>query len=173
MSRRGEPAETQTWCKMLQVPAKWTQPSATWSPPSRTAQEGSGKMEQLLSASFHNTVEGGSRLCLGSKGEEKRDKMTTLCLSSKSSGGAEVFQVELEIMPYRLQMSLFCCKLPQLPSGTGRSELAGLSTPRKVAAVTAEGNLMTQITDFRTEGQSLLCPLRMGHFYFFPPKESM
>lgn len=56
-------------------------------------------MEQLLSPSFHNTLEQGSKLCLGSKGEEKRDKMTTLCLSSKSSGGTEVFQVELEIMP--------------------------------------------------------------------------
>lgn len=61
-------------------------------------------MEQLLSPSFHDTLEGGSSLCLGSrlswaKGEEKRDKMTTLCLSSKSSGGAEVFQMKLEIMP--------------------------------------------------------------------------
>lgn len=73
----------------------------------------------------------------------------------------------------RLQMSLFCCKLPQLPSGTGRSELAGLSTPRKGAAATAEGNLMTQITDGRTEGQRLLYPLRTGHFYLFPHRECM
>lgn len=69
-------------------------------------------------------------------------------------------------------MSLFCCKLPQLPSGTGRSELAGLSTPRKVAAATAEGNLMIQITDVRTEGQRLFYALRMGHFYLFPPKNA-
>lgn len=33
------------------------------------------------------------------QGEEKRDKMTTLCLSSKSSAGAEVFQMQLETMP--------------------------------------------------------------------------
>lgn len=70
-------------------------------------------------------------------------------------------------------MSLFCCKLPQLPNGIGRSQLAGLSTSRKVAAVTAEGNLMTQITDVRTVGQRLLHPLRMGHFNLFPPRECM
>lgn len=61
-------------------------------------------MEQLLSPSFHNALGGGSSLCVGSslswaKGEEKRDKMTTLCLSSKSSGGAEVFKTTLEIVP--------------------------------------------------------------------------
>lgn len=165
---------------MLEVPAKWTQPSATRSPPSRTAQEGSWKMEQLLSPSFHNTLEGGSSLCMGSrllwaKGEEKRReiKWPPCAWAVNHLKEQKYFKWSWRSCLDRLQMSLFCCKLPQLPSGTGRSELAGLSTPRKVAAATAEGNLMTQITDVRTEGQRLLYPLRTGRFYLFPPKKCM
>lgn len=119
----------------------------------------------------------GRRLCVAyslswATREEKRDKMTTLCLSSKSSGGIKVFQIKLEILPWQLQtMSLFCCKSPQLPSGTGRSELMGLSTPWEVAAaVIGEGNLMTQITGCQVRGPEVMFYyLKMGHFYLFPP----
>lgn len=104
----------------------------------------------------------GRGLCVGSslswaKGEENRDKITTLCLSSKSSGGVEVFQMKLE--PWQLQMmSLFCHKSPQLPSGTDRSELMGLSTPWKVATAVIGGSLMTdhRLSGERTGGYVLL-----------------
>lgn len=113
--------------------------------------------------------------CVGSslsraKGEEHRGKMTTLCLSSKSSGGVKVFHIKLENLPWQLQtMSLFCCKSPQLPNGTGRAELMGLSTPWKVAATgIGGGNLMSLlITGCRMKGLEVtFCWLRKGHFSF-------
>lgn len=82
-------------------------------------------------------------------------------------------------MPWQLQTtSLFCCKSPQLPSGTGRSELMGFYIPWKVAAaVIAGGNLMTLIPGGQVRRPEVVFHyLRMGHFYLFllslflPPK---
>lgn len=120
--------------------------------------------------------------CVGSslsraKGEEHGGKMTTLCLRSKSSGGVKVFQIKLENLPWQLQtMSLFCCKSPQLPNGTGRSELMGLSTPWKVAAAgIGGGNLVSLlITSSRVKGLEVtFYYLRKGHFQLFLPSHSL
>lgn len=111
--------------------------------------------------------------CCGPRGKRREIKWPPCAWAVNHLKEQKYFKWSWRSCLDRLQMSLFCCKLPQLPSGTGRSELAGLSTPRKVAAATAEGNLMTQITDVRTEGQRLLYPLRTGRFYLFPPKKCM
>lgn len=91
------PAEIQALHKMLEVPAKWTRQLAMQSSSSRRLGRACEKWSGFSWSS-------GRGLCVESsvswaEGEEKRDKMTTLCLSSKSSGGVKVFQIKLEILP--------------------------------------------------------------------------
>lgn len=131
--------------------------SSSSRPLRRACEKWSGFHLARLTPSLWKGIVRGIQSVVGKGGRKKRDKITTLCLSSKSSGGVEVFQMKLE--PWQLQMmSLFCHKSPQLPSGTDRSELMGLSTPWKVAAAVIGGSLMTdhRLSGERTGGYVLL-----------------
>lgn len=94
------PAEIQTPHKMLEVPAKWTRQLAMQSsssrPLRRACEKWSGFHLARLTPSLWKGIVRGIQSVVGKGGRKKRDKITTLCLSSKSSGGVEVFQMKLE-----------------------------------------------------------------------------